>query len=155
MRNLNFSEFPAANLPHSPTAPGLSPQFSNCISSSGVLSSSCVDPTAAKLLALYPLPNENTSSEGVPGGLPSVNFVASPKVMQDSDEGAIRIDHKFSDSDNVYGHLVIFDLRQFRPGIFSEASLSQTEPLIQLLARTWIAERIFLWLGFICSSRTW
>jgi len=122
MRNLNFSEFPAANLPHSPTAPGLSPQFSNCISSSGVLSSSCVDPTAAKLLALYPLPNENTSSEGVPGGLPSVNFVASPKVMQDSDEGAIRIDHKFSDSDNVYGHLVIFDLRQFRPGIFSEAS---------------------------------
>jgi Carboxypeptidase regulatory-like domain len=121
MRNLDFTEF--ANLPTSPNIPGM-PQLSNCINN-GVLTnnSTCVDPTALSLLSLYPLPNLNTSSEGVPGSFTyGANFVAHPKASQDSDEGAVRIDHRFSDSDNVYGHLVIFDLRQDRPGIFSDVS---------------------------------
>src|SRR5215831_3569123 len=123
MRQLDFTEFPAANLPQSPNIPGMS-QLSNCINN-GILTnnSTCVDPTAAQLLALYPLPNLNTASEGVPGSFTyGANYVAHPNATQDSDEGAVRIDHKFSDSDNVYGHLVIFDFRQNRPGIFSVAS---------------------------------
>lgn len=123
MRNLDFTEFPAANLPQSPNIPGM-PQVSNCINN-GVLTnnSTCVDPTAQQLLALYPLPNLNTSSEGVPGSFTyGANYIGHPKETQDSDEGAVRIDHRFSDADNVYGHLVIFDLRQNRPGIFSVAS---------------------------------
>ena len=123
MRNLDFTEFPAANLPQSPNIPGM-PQVSNCINN-GVLTnnSTCVDPTAQQLLALYPLPNLNTSSQGVPGSFTyGANYIGHPKETQDSDEGAVRIDHRFSDADNVYGHLVIFDLRQNRPGIFSVAS---------------------------------
>jgi Carboxypeptidase regulatory-like domain len=123
MRNLDFTEFPAANLPRSPNIPGM-PQVSNCINN-GVLTnnSTCVDPTAQQLLALYPSPNLNTSSEGVPGSFTyGANYIGHPKETQDSDEGAVRIDHRFSDADNVYGHLVIFDLRQNRPGIFSVAS---------------------------------
>src|SRR5215472_15540730 len=60
MRNLDFTEF--ANLPTSPNIPGM-PQLSNCINN-GVLTnnSTCVDPTALKLLALYPSPNLNTGS---------------------------------------------------------------------------------------------
>ena len=123
MRNLDFTEFPAANLPQSPNIPGM-PQLSNCINN-GVLTnnSTCVDPTALKLLPLYPLPNLNTGSQGVPGSFTfGANYVGHPKASQDSDEGAVRLDHKFSDHDNIYGHLVIFDFRQDRPGIFSDVS---------------------------------
>ena len=121
MRNLNFNEFQA--VPQSPSIASM-PQLSNCITN-GVLtnSSTCLDPTAAQLLALYPLPNLHTDLEGVPGSFTfGANYVGHPKETQDSDEGAIRIDHKFSDSDSIYGHLVIFDLRQDRPGIFSLAN---------------------------------
>jgi hypothetical protein len=123
MRTLDFTEFPAANLPQSPSIATM-PQLSNCINN-GVLSNTvtCVDPTAVQLMALYPLPNENTSSQGVPGSFTyGANYIGHPKETQDADEGAVRIDHRFSDADNVYGHLVIFDLRQNRPGIFSQAS---------------------------------
>jgi hypothetical protein len=120
MRTYNFNEF--STVPTSPSLASL-PQFSNCINN-GVLQSSCADPTAAKLLALYPLPNANRGQEGQPGsfGNGGFNYIASPKMTQYSDEGAIRLDHKFSDKDNIYGHFVVFDLRQFRPGIFSQSS---------------------------------
>jgi len=115
--NLDFSEYvPSGTQPHSPTLPG----YTNCINpTTNVLSSTCLDPTAAKLLALYPLPNEHPGAEGISNG---ANYIAAPKETIDSDEGAVRIDHKFSDADNIYGHLVIFDLRQNKPGIFSKAS---------------------------------
>ena len=121
MHNLNFTEF--QSLPTSPNIPGM-PQLSNCINNGVVTNNStCVDPTAVKLLALYPLPNLNTGSEGVPGSFTyGANYVGHPKASQDSDEGGLRLDHRLSDSDNIYGHLVIFDLRQNRPGIFSDVS---------------------------------
>jgi len=115
MRQGNFTELPS--LPTSPSIAGLS-QFSSCINA-GVVNSSCIDPVAAKIFALYPLPNTNLAQEGVPGGFTGNNYIASVKQMRNSDEGAVRIDHKISDSDNLYGHLVIFDLRLDKPGIFS------------------------------------
>ena len=83
----------------------------------------CVDPVAAKLFALYPLPNANRGLEGQPGsfGNAGFNYIASPKAIIDSDQGGLRIDHKFNDSNNVYGHFVVYDLRQFRPGIFNDS----------------------------------
>ena len=121
--NLDFTEFPTANQPHSPSIASM-PQLSNCINNGVVTNSpTCVDPTAVQLLSLYPLPNENTASEGVPGSFTyGANYIGHPKETQDSDEGGARVDHKFSNSDSIYGHLVIFDLRQDRPGIFSVVS---------------------------------
>jgi len=120
MRNLNFNELTTV-----PTSPSIAPlaQFSNCINN-GVVDSTCVDPVAAKLFALYPLPNANRGLEGQPGsfGNSGFNYITSPKASVDSDQGGLRIDHKFNDSNNVYGHFVVYDLRQFRPGIFNDSS---------------------------------
>ena len=51
MRNLDFNELSTV-----PTSPSIAPlaQFSNCINN-GVVDPTCVDPVAAKLIALYPI----------------------------------------------------------------------------------------------------
>jgi hypothetical protein len=118
MRQGNFTEL--GSLPTSPSSSFL-PQFSNCING-GVLNASCIDPVAAKIFALYPLPNTNLAQQGIPGVFSGNNYIASPKASRDSDEGGIRIDHKISDSDNIYGHLIIYDLRRYFPGIFTEVN---------------------------------
>ncbi len=115
MREGDFNELPTR--PTSPTIPGLT-QFSNCIIA-GVIQSACIDPTGAKIFALYPMPNTNLAQERVIGGFAGNNYITSAKSLHNSDVGVARIDQKFSDSDNVYGHLVIFDLRRNLPGIFS------------------------------------
>jgi hypothetical protein len=120
MRNLDFNEL--TTVPTSPSIATL-PQFANCINN-GVVDPTCVDPVASKLVALYPLPNANRSLEGQPGsfGNGGFNYIASPKESVDSDQGGLRIDHKFNDSNNIYGHFIVYDLRQFRPGIFNDSS---------------------------------
>ncbi|HXM95109.1 MAG TPA: TonB-dependent receptor [Candidatus Dormibacteraeota bacterium] len=117
MRQGNFTEFPADQVPTSPSIAPLA-QFSNCINN-GVMKSSCIDPTAALIFALYPTPNTNRSQEGVAGSFSGNNYATTVKNMRDSDEAAARIDHKFSDSDSVFGHFVVYDLRLFKPGIFT------------------------------------
>lgn len=112
MRSGNFTEispFPTSSLP----------QFSSCINA-GIVRTTCIDPVAAKIFDLYPLPNTNRAQEGIPGGFTGNNYIASPKSSRDSDEGGLRIDHKIGDSDNIYGHFMIFDLRRDIPGIFTE-----------------------------------
>jgi hypothetical protein len=121
MRTLDFNEL--TTVPTNPSASvGLPPQYANCING-GIVASNCVDPVAAKLFALYPLPNANRGLEGQAGsfGNAGFNYIASPKAIIDSDQGGLRIDHKFNDFNNVYGHFVVYDLRQFRPGIFNDS----------------------------------
>jgi hypothetical protein len=112
MRTGNFTEI-------SPLPTSSLPQFSSCINA-GIVRPSCIDPVAANIFALYPLPNTNRAQEGVPGGFIGNNYIASPKSSRDSDEGGLRIDHKIGDSDNIYGHFIIYDLRRNIPGIFTE-----------------------------------
>jgi Carboxypeptidase regulatory-like domain len=115
MRGGNFTELSSA--PTSPTLPALS-SMAGCIAGA-VVNPSCIDPVAAKIFALYPLPNTNRGQEGVPGGYVGNNYIASPKALRNADEFGARIDHKFSDKDSIYGHLVVYDLRLYRPGIFT------------------------------------
>jgi hypothetical protein len=58
------------------------------------------DPTAAKLLSMFPGPNVagSVSSFGV-----SNNFLSSPSEPNDTDQMDVRIDHKISDSDSIFG----------------------------------------------------
>ncbi len=118
MRQGNFNELGPA-----PTSPSIAPlaAFSGCINA-GIVQPSCIDPVALKLFNLYPLPNTNRAQEGVVGGFSGNNYVASPKVSRNSDEVGGRIDHRISNSDNVYGHFILYDLRLFRPGIFTEVN---------------------------------
>ncbi|MBM3739632.1 MAG: TonB-dependent receptor [Acidobacteria bacterium] len=52
-----------------------------------------LDPTGSKILALYPLPNR----------VGTQNLVSSPGNPIDSNLGAVRIDHRFSDKDTAFG----------------------------------------------------
>lgn len=118
MRQGNFTEL--STVPASPSIAPLS-GFANCING-GIVQATCIDPVAAKIFALYPMPNTNLAQQGVPGGFSGNNYIQSPKATRDSDEGGVRIDHKISDSDNVYGHYIVYDLRRFFPGIFTEVN---------------------------------
>lgn len=109
-QSLTFTELPVQ--PHDPA--GL-PQFQGCING-GIVKPSCVDPTAAKVFALYPGPNANQSQAFKNA---SFNFISSPTETRRSDSGVIRVDEKLGERDLFTEHYAIFDLRQFIPGIFA------------------------------------
>jgi hypothetical protein len=113
MREGNFSELPQSI--SSPTASGLG-GFSGCIQNKVVVAS-CVDPVAAKLLSLYPLPNLNTGQEGVPGSFTGNNYISSPTYTTKRDAGAIKVDHSISPSDNIFGRFTTNDTTLVDPGI--------------------------------------
>lgn len=113
MREGNFTELPQ-NI-FSPTAAGLG-QFAGCIVGK-VISSSCMDPLAQKLLSLYPLPNTNLGQEGVPGGFTGNNYINSPTYTRNVDAGAIRVDHSISANDNIFGRFTTNDTTLLDPGI--------------------------------------
>ena len=113
MRQYNFNEL--SSPPTNPTYPGAQ---ANCIVA-GVVNPSCVDPVGAKIFALYPLPNTNLAQNGQLGAFSGNNYIASPTESRNSDQFGTRVDYKISDKDSIYGHYVVFDLRQNIPGIFS------------------------------------
>lgn len=59
------------------------------------------DPAAKKIMDLFPNPNINT---GI-AGRPSNNFYTVTSGTQDVDQWDIRIDHKISDKDSIFGSL--------------------------------------------------
>lgn len=58
------------------------------------------DPAAKKLMDLFPTPNQNLSDR-----LPSANYLPTAPASQDNDQFDIRIDHKVSDKDSLFGSL--------------------------------------------------
>jgi len=60
------------------------------------------NPIAQKLLSLFPQPNiaGSTSSFGVAN-----NYISNPVEPNDTDQFDLRIDHKISDSDSIFGRL--------------------------------------------------
>ena len=115
MRQNNFTEL--SPMPTSPSIAGLS-QFANCLSG-GILNPNCIDPAAAKVFALYPMPNTSLAQQGVAGGFVGNNYITAPTETHNTDQGSVRIDHKFGEADSLFGHFAVFDLRQFIPGIFA------------------------------------
>jgi hypothetical protein len=120
MRQYNFSEL--KTLPHSPTLAALS-QFSGCVIGA-TLNPGCIDPVGANIFALYPLPNTNLAQNGVAGGFVGNNYIASPKLTQDSDMGIARVDTQWHDSNKIFGHFAVLDSRRFTPGIFNDVQPS-------------------------------
>jgi outer membrane receptor protein involved in Fe transport len=60
----------------------------------------------AGLLALFPLPNLNSTQN---------NIVSSSKGHYDSDQFSIRVDHRFGDKDQIYGAYQFADSHEFYP----------------------------------------
>jgi Carboxypeptidase regulatory-like domain len=65
-----------------------------------------INPIGQVVVNLFPLPN-------LPG--PFNNFVYTPKQVTDSDQYDARVDHRFSDRDNLFGHSSAQDVRFLKP----------------------------------------
>ena len=71
-----------------------------------------IDPLAARLSALFPAPNVNVNGS---------NFLAEPKKSSDQNNFDIRIDHKISDKDSLFGRVSYEDQPSFIPSPFDNA----------------------------------
>jgi hypothetical protein len=65
-----------------------------------VIPSSRFDPAAKRLIDLYPNPNQNLADR-----LPASNFLPTAPAAQNNDQWDIRIDHRLSDKDSLFGSL--------------------------------------------------
>ncbi len=68
-----------------------------------------IDPLAARLSALFPMPNTNTNGS---------NFISDPKRTYSRNNFDIRIDHKFSDKDSIFGRFSYEHQPSFTPSPF-------------------------------------
>ncbi len=73
-----------------------------------VIPTNRIDQIGQNIANLYPLPN-------VAGAGVSNNFVYYPVATNDGNQGDIRIDHKISDRDQLFGHASVEDHPQFAP----------------------------------------
>jgi outer membrane receptor protein involved in Fe transport len=67
-----------------------------------------IDPVAARIMALVPLPNTTGSN----------NFIRQPNVEDDADRYLGRVDFQLSSSDNLFGRYTYSDRFRFAPGFF-------------------------------------
>jgi hypothetical protein len=75
------------------------------------------DPVATQILALYALPNTNS------GALAS-NFVNNPALNRTDDQFDMRIDHRLTDANNIFGRYSFGDAKQ----LFPNAMLTAQNP---------------------------
>ena len=96
MKQGDFSELNPTTYPFSSVATGQS----GCISTATMkIATSCLDPVAVKLAALFPDPNDSS----VPAwtGTPNYNYVYNVPQQVNSADG--RIDHTISEHDSLFG----------------------------------------------------
>jgi hypothetical protein len=60
-----------------------------------------IDPVAAKILALYPATNQPI----VTGGFPANDYFVSTPGSQSTNQGDLRMDHRISDKDSLFGSM--------------------------------------------------
>ena len=63
-----------------------------------------IDPVGARIAAMYPVPNVAS---------PAQNFVSAPVMRRRIDQVTGRVDHKFSDNDQIFGRYTINDDPRF------------------------------------------
>jgi len=71
-----------------------------------------IDSLAARLSALFPTPNTDINGN---------NFIADPKRTYSRNNFDIRVDHKFSDEDSIFGRFSYEDQPSFTPSPFQNA----------------------------------
>ena len=76
-------------------------------------SSPLIDSVGSNVLNYYPAP---TTTDPSSSSYFTQNYLAAQKRMNDQDSGDIRVDHQFSDKDQVFVSYSISDVRSSRPG---------------------------------------
>jgi hypothetical protein len=90
MRTGNLSELTGAMTASNPFVPA------GCVDAvNKQINPACIDPVAARLIDLYPLPN-------VPGAGLSNNFISNGILDSDIDQFDVRVDHSLSTADNIF-----------------------------------------------------
>jgi hypothetical protein len=82
-----------------------------------------MDPVARLIASQLPAPNENLNTL-----LPSSNFFAPALAQQQNNSGNLRIDHKISDKDSLFGSLSWSNGWQLNPPALSTANLGALAP---------------------------
>lgn len=111
MKQGNFTELKASLA--NPTVPSQN----GCITGN-VISSSCIDPVGAKLLALYPNPNipSAVAGQGLVGSWAgSPNYQFQYAVPNDTYSWDTRIDHNFSANNRIFGRFSNFHVDRQDP----------------------------------------
>lgn len=75
-----------------------------------VMPGGVIDPLAKRLTALFPLPNSNINA--------GFNYLSDPVQVTHRANFDIRIDHKFSDKNNIFGRFSYEDQPSFIPSTF-------------------------------------
>jgi hypothetical protein len=65
-----------------------------------------IDPASAEILGFIPLPNSSN---------PGRNLISTPSLKNDTDQFLVRIDHRLSEKDSIYGRYAYSNLDSFEP----------------------------------------
>ena len=77
-------------------------------SNPSVIPANRIDTVGQNLVNLFPLPN-------IPGATTSNNFIYTPVSVLDGNQGDVRVDHRISEHDQLFGHSSVEDHPQFSP----------------------------------------
>ncbi len=101
------------------------------------------DPTAKRMMDLYPAENQNVVGAGV---RPGSNFFVQRPSSVDVDQGDARFDHRISDSDSIFGSISWMEERKFQTpplgtldagGFLGEREKNQARNVMMSYTRVW------------------
>jgi carboxypeptidase family protein len=90
-----------------PASPNYNPACTSALGCANIIPINRIDPIAAKIMALVPLPNNNLNATGT--GKYSQNFVENTPFTQDNNDVDVKIDHYQGKKDHLSGHLGYMD----------------------------------------------
>ncbi|MBI3951631.1 MAG: TonB-dependent receptor [Acidobacteria bacterium] len=77
-----------------------------------IIPSDRIDPSSAEILAFLPLPNSSGGAR---------NLITAPSLTNDTDQFLIRIDHRLTEKDSIYGRFSFSNTDEFDPfGTFAQ-----------------------------------
>jgi hypothetical protein len=138
MRQGDFSQRPVLTAPPSflaVEAPCVTPPNRLNLTATRTDGRPCADPVGVKLASLYPLPNAP--------GISPFTFIFAPNIPTNNDSFDIRLDHRLSDTDTIFGVYDFFDERALIergpfPNPLATGGFSATSQVRgQVLALTW------------------
>ncbi|MFN3324773.1 MAG: TonB-dependent receptor domain-containing protein [Bryobacteraceae bacterium] len=103
MKNGNFSRLLQAGIQiydFESTAPRAGGGFTRTPFPGNIIPSSRFDPVAKRIIDMFPDPNQNLHL-----AIPSNNYLVVTQGRQQNDQGDVRIDHRLTDKDSLFGSL--------------------------------------------------
>ncbi len=114
-----------------------------------IIPQSRINPVAQMVLSELPAPNQNLGAR-VPGS----NYFAEASAVQSSDQGHLRIDHRITDKDQLFGSLSLSSGSLLNPPALSAANMGALSPGFDLngLSRFAMLSYTHIWRPTIISE---